>query len=165
MTINIDYEASEQLEFDYEEIQKKVVEACLNFEDFPYEIEISILLTDNDQIQQINKEFRGIDLPTDVLSFPTIEYETPGDYSNLENSSKENFHPETGELVLGDIVISVERAKQQAVEYGHSNQREIAFLTAHSMFHLFGYDHLVEEDFIKMEEKQNSVLDMLQIFR
>jgi len=165
MTINIDYEASEQLEFDYEELQKKVVEACLEYEDFPYEIEISILLTDDVQIQQINNEFRGVDAPTDVLSFPTIEYEASGGYLNLENTSKDCFHPETGELILGDIVISVERAKRQALEYGHSIEREIAFLTAHSMFHLFGYDHSNEEELNKMEEKQSSVLDKLQIFR
>jgi len=165
MTINIDYEASEQLGFDYEEIQKKVVEACLEYEDFPYEIEISILLTGDALIQQINNEFRGVNAPTDVLSFPTIEYETSGGYLDLENTSKDCFHPETGELILGDIVISVERAKRQAQEYGHSIEREIAFLTAHSMFHLFGYDHLNEEELNKMEEKQNSVLDKLQILR
>ncbi|HWT27307.1 MAG TPA: rRNA maturation RNase YbeY, partial [Mobilitalea sp.] len=75
------------------------------------------------------------------------------------------FHPETGELLLGDIVISVERAKLQANEYGHSLEREIAFLAAHSMFHLFGYDHMEEDERIRMEEKQNDVLDKLGIMR
>jgi probable rRNA maturation factor len=165
MTINFEYEATQQLEFDYETLQKRVIEACLDYENCPYETEVSILFTDDDQIQQINQEFRGIDTPTDVLSFPSIEYITPGDFSKLEENIAESFHPETGELILGDIVISVDRAKIQAKEYGHSIEREVAFLTAHSMFHLFGYDHMEEVERTKMEEKQNIVLEMLQILR
>ena len=165
MTINFEYEATQQLDFDYESLQKRVVEACLDYEECPYESEVSILLTDDIQIQQINQEFRGIDAPTDVLSFPSIEYITPGDFSKLEENIAESFHPETGELLLGDIVISVDRAKIQAKEYGHSIEREIAFLTAHSMFHLFGYDHMEEVERIRMEEKQNNVLEKLQILR
>lgn len=165
MTINFDYEVGEPLEFDYEALQKRVVEACLDYEGCPYEAEVSILLTDDKRIWQINKEFREIDRPTDVLSFPAVEYETPGDFGKLEQNLADWFHPETGELILGDIVISVERAKLQAKEYGHSVEREIAFLTAHSMFHLFGYDHMEEEERIIMEEKQNNVLEKLQILR
>jgi len=165
MTINFEYEASQPLDFDYESLQKRVVEACLDYEECPYESEVSILLTDDDQIQQINQEFRKINAPTDVLSFPSIEYITPGDFSKLEENIAESFHPETGELLLGDIVISVDRAKIQANEYGHSIEREIAFLTAHSMFHLFGYDHMEEVERIRMEEKQNNVLEKLQILR
>jgi probable rRNA maturation factor len=165
MTVRIENEARRQLEFDYEALQKKVVQACLDYENCPYEVEISILLTNNDEIQQMNKEFRGIDAPTDVLSFPAVEYDIPGDFSRQEETPEEYFHPETGELVLGDIVISVDRAMDQAREYGHSIEREIAFLTAHSMFHLFGYDHMDEEERSKMEEKQNQVLDRLEIYR
>jgi probable rRNA maturation factor len=165
VTISIDYEADKQLEFDYEVLQKKVVQACLDYENCPYEAEISILMTNNNEIQHINKKFRGIDAPTDVLSFPAVEYETPGDFSYLGGMTEEYFHPETGELLLGDIVISVEMAMIQAQEFGHSVQREIAFLTAHSMFHLFGYDHMDEDGQIKMEEKQNYVLEKLQIYR
>lgn len=165
MTINIEYEASKPLGFDYESMQKKVVEACLDYENCPYEAEVSILLTDDDEIQKINQEFRGIDAPTDVLSFPNIEYSAPGEFSDLEDTLEDYFHPDTGELLLGDIVISVDRAILQAIEYGHSLEREIAFLTAHSMFHLFGYDHMDEEERIRMEEKQNNVLEKLQILR
>jgi probable rRNA maturation factor len=165
MTFNIDYEADKQLDFDYEELQKKVVEACLDYENCPYEAEVSILLTNNVEIQQINKEFRNIDAPTDVLSFPVIEYDFPGHFDDLEQTAPDCFHPETGELLLGDIVISVERAILQAEEYGHSVEREIAFLTAHSMFHLFGYDHMEEEDRVLMEDKQKEVLEKLQILR
>lgn len=165
MAIHFEYEAEQQLDFDYEALQKQVVEACLDYESCPYETEVNILLTGDEQIRQINQEFRGIDRPTDVLSFPSIEYDNPGDFSNLEDAVMDYFHPETGELILGDIVISVERANSQAKEYGHSLRREIAFLTAHSMFHLFGYDHMEENERIKMEEKQNHVLDKLNIQR
>jgi probable rRNA maturation factor len=165
MTINFENEASQQLEFDCEKLQKRVIEACLDYEGCPYEAEVSILLTDDANIRDINKEFRDIDSPTDVLSFPANEYETPGDFSNLEENCMDCFHPETGELLLGDIVISVERAILQAKEYGHSVEREIAFLTAHSMFQLFGYDHMEDDERIKMEEMQKDVLDKLQIYR
>lgn len=165
MTINIEYEASEQMGITYDTLLKNVVEACLDYENCPYEAEVSILLTDDNEIQKINQEFRGIDAPTDVLSFPSIDYNIPGDFSDLENSEEDYFHPETGELLLGDIVISVDRVMAQALEYGHSVEREIAFLTAHSMFHLFGYNHMEEEERIRMEEKQNNVLDKLQIIR
>lgn len=165
MTINIEYEATEQLDFDYEALEKRVVEACIDYVDCPYEAEVNIMFTDDEQIQQINMEFREIDRPTDVLSFPLIEYKTPGDFEGLEDNVAESFHPETGELLLGDIVISVDRAKFQAKEFGHSLEREVAFLTAHSMFHLFGYDHMEENDRIIMEEKQNNVLEKLQILR
>lgn len=165
MTINLEYEASQQLGFDYESLVKKVVEACLDYEDCPYEADVSVLFTDDEEIKQINNEFRGIDKPTDVLSFPANEYDKPGDFDKLEEMALDAFHPETGELILGDIVISVDRAKLQAKEFGHSIEREIAFLTAHSMFHLFGYDHMEENDRIRMEEKQNNVLEKLQILR
>ena len=165
MTFQIDYEATEKLDFDYEALVKRVVEACMDYEDCPYEAEISILFTEDEEIRRINKEFRNIDAVTDVLSFPVIDYKYPGDFSALEDSFAEYFHPEIGELLLGDIVISVNRAKSQAIEYGHSIEREIAFLTAHSMFHLFGYDHLEENERIEMEQKQKNVLDKLQILR
>lgn len=165
MTINFDYEVPNQFDFDFEDIAKKVVEACMDFEECPYEAEVSILLTDNEQIRLINEEFRCIDAPTDVLSFPAVEYSTPGDFSELEESSVANFHPESGELLLGDIVISIDRAKTQAEEYGHSLMRELAFLIAHSMFHLFGYDHMEEEERRIMEDKQKEVLSKLQILR
>ncbi len=165
MTVNFEYEAIEKLDFDYEQLLKEVVEACLDYEACPFEAEVSILFTNDEEIKQINQEYRGIDKPTDVLSFPSIEYEEPGDFSKLEENTADYFHPETGELFLGDIVISVDRARQQAQEYGHSLEREVAFLTAHSMFHLFGYDHMEENDRMIMEEKQNKVLDKLKIYR
>lgn len=165
MTIHLDYEATKQLNFDYAALINKVVEGCLDYEDCPYEVEISILLTDDDEIREINRQFRDIDKATDVLSFPAIEYETAGDFSDLEEAEEDYFNPETGELILGDIVISVDRAIVQAEEYGHTITREIAFLTAHSMFHLMGYDHMTDEDRVSLEAKQKEVLDRLEIFR
>ncbi len=165
MTYNIEYEALKNMNFDYEALIKRVVEGCIDYEECPYESEVNVLFTDDEQIKQINKEYRGIDKPTDVLSFPSIEYDTPGDFSRLEDEYAQCFHPESGELLLGDIVISVDRAQEQSVEYGHSMEREIAFLIAHSMFHLFGYDHMEDEERLVMEKKQNEVLDILQIRR
>lgn len=165
MTFNFENECFHKFDFDCEALIKKVIVACLDFEDCPYEVEVSILLTNDSEIRQINKEYRSIDHPTDVLSFPAVDYVSPGDFSKLEDHISDYFHPETGELLLGDIVISVERAGLQAVEYGHTLEREMAFLTAHSMFHLFGYDHMEEEERRIMEEKQKEVLNILQIFR
>ncbi len=165
MTIHFDYEVEESFDFDYEAMERSVAQACLDYADCPYEAEVSILLTDNEQIRQINEEFRNLDAPTDVLSFPAIDYEIPGDFSGLEDAAADYFHPETGELLLGDIVISLDKAKEQAREYGHSLLRELAFLTVHSMFHLFGYDHMEEEERRIMEDKQREVLDKLQILR
>jgi probable rRNA maturation factor len=102
-----------------------------------------------------------------VLSFPLVEYRAPGDFSHLEQEEEqaENFHPESGELLLGDIVISLERAKIQSEEYGHSLKREVCFLTAHSMLHLFGYDHEVDEEREEMEKRQEQILQVLGIIR
>ena len=165
MTVNIEYEAEKKLSFDYEELVNKVILACLDYEDCPYEAELSVLFTDDEGIRAINREFRDKDAPTDVLSFPAIEYDVPGDFSGLEESPADYFNPESGELFLGDIVISVDRALLQAEEYGHTIEREMAFLTAHSMFHLFGYDHMEEADAVLMEQKQENVLNMLHISR
>lgn len=165
MTVTFEYEAEDQLQFNYEELIKNVISACIDYENCPYETDVNILLTNDEEIRLINKEYREIDSPTDVLSFPNIDYDTPGDFSKLEETEAEYFHPETGELILGDIVISIDRAILQATEYGHSLEREIAFLTAHSMFHLFGYDHMEEKERVLMETKQEEVLTRLHILR
>lgn len=165
MTINIEYEAAKKPEFEYEELVRRVIMACMDYEGCPYDAEINVLFTDDENIKQINYEYRAIDAATDVLSFPAVDYDKPGDFSRLEDNVAAYFNPESGELILGDIVISVERALMQAEEYGHTIEREIAFLTAHSMFHLFGYDHMIEEEAKIMEQKQEDVLNKLQIRR
>ena len=141
------------------EVVSDVIDAALDYISCPYECEISVLFTDDPTIQEINRDNRKIDAPTDVLSFPMLEYETPGDFSFLEEeSSIGSFHPETGELLLGDIVISLDRAESQAREYGHSLIRETAFLTAHSMLHLFGFDHMEDSERMEMERMQEEIL-------
>lgn len=164
MTFHFDYEAKKKLEFDYEFLIKKVILAVLEYEDCPYETEVNIVLTNNEEIHKINREYRQIDRPTDVLSFPTIEYETPGDFSKVEEDMSV-FHPETGELMLGDIMISVDKIIDQAEEYGHSKERELGFLVAHSMLHLCGYDHIKEDDREIMEAKQREIMEQLSLHR
>ncbi len=165
MTLNIEYETEIKLEIEYETIISKVVEMAMDTEDCPYEAEINVILTDNEEIKNINKSYREVDAPTDVLSFPMVDYETPADFSHLEDSSEDYFNPETGELLLGDIIVSVEKVTAQAQEYGHSKERELGFLIAHSMLHLIGYDHMKEEERRIMEEKQRMILDKLGITR
>ncbi len=165
MTIQIERECQVELEFPVEEIITLVVEEALSYENCPYDIELNVLLTDNAAIQEINREQRGKDEPTDVLSFPMVEYAVPADFSVVEDCVEEYFNPETGELLLGDIVISVDKVIEQAESYGHSQKRELAFLTAHSMLHLFGYDHIKEAERLVMEEKQREILSNLRIGR
>lgn len=167
MTILMENEVDASFDFEYEKLLEEVIIQALDYEKCPYECEINLTFTDDDGIRIINSEFRGLDIPTDVLSFPMIDYETPADFENLD--SDENFamyfNPESGELLLGDIVISVERAKLQAEEYGHSLKREICFLTAHSMLHLMGYDHMTDDERVIMEKKQDEILNILGITR
>lgn len=118
-----------------------------------------MILTDNQAIQEINREHRQIDAPTDVLSFPMVDYEAPSDFDHVEDAVEDYFNPETGELMLGDIVISVDKVEEQAEKYGHSQTRELAFLVAHSMLHLCGYDHMEEEERLLMEARQNEILE------
>jgi probable rRNA maturation factor len=165
LTLNIEYETEIKLEIDYETIISKVVDMAMDTEDCPYEAELNVILTDNEEIKNINKSYREVDAPTDVLSFPMVDYETPADFSHLEDNSDDYFNPETGELLLGDIIVSVEKVTAQAQEYGHSKERELGFLIAHSMLHLFGYDHMEEEERRIMEEKQRIILDKLGITR
>ncbi len=164
MTIFIESETDVDFEFDYEKIAKDVVNTAMDFMKFPFEAEVSITLTDDDGIQAINKEFRQIDSPTDVLSFPMIEYEAPGDFSKIEEND-DLFNPESGEVILGDIVLNIPRIYKQAEEYGHSTLREYAFLIAHSMLHLFGFDHMTEDEASVMEDKQREILNLLNISR
>ncbi len=159
MTITIEYETEETLGLPYEDIIDQVVEESLDYVECPYDAEVNVLLTDNQGIRQINLDMRQIDSPTDVLSFPMCDFETPGDFSGLEETPEEYFNPDTGELMLGDIVISVEKVKEQALKYGHSETRELAFLVAHSMLHLSGYDHMEEEERLRMEDMQREILE------
>ena len=164
MTLNIEMEYESLLSFDYQEIAKSVAEEALDFEGCPYEAEINLVLTGEEEIQRTNREFRQMDKVTDVLSFPMVKYERPGDFSLVEEVPS-CFHPDTGELMLGDIMICIPRMQEQAVSYGHGEVREFAFLIAHSMLHLMGYDHMTPEEAAVMESKQSEILEHLGITR
>lgn len=165
MTISLEEEYTLDLGISYHELAEQVINAALDYEQCPYECEINVILTDNNGIHQINKECRDIDRPTDVLSFPMVEYEQPGDFGSIEEQQPECFHPESGELMLGDIIISLDKVEEQAESYGHSNRREYAFLIAHSMLHLMGYDHMEPEEEKIMFAKQEEILKQLGITR
>ena len=150
---------------DAEKEAHRMIDFVIGYVKCPYEAEINLTITDNDDIQQLNKEFRGIDRPTDVLSFPMVDYEEPLDFSIAESSPGDYFNPESGELLLGDIVISAEKVISQADEYGHTVLREYCFLIVHSMLHLFGYDHIEEEDRAEMEKLQKEIMDAAGIHR
>ncbi len=164
MTLNFEEEGILSLPLECEKLALAVIEAALDHVGCPYETEVSLLLTMNEGIRRMNQEFRGIDRATDVLSFPMVDYETAGEFGFLEEH-EEYFHPESGELLLGDIVISKEKVLSQAEEYGHSVKREYAFLTAHSILHLTGYDHIEDAERLEMERMQREILDELQILR
>ena len=164
MTLFFEEEGELELDLPCKELAEKVINAALDYVDCPYEAEVNLLLTMNDEIQEMNKNFRSIDRPTDVLSFPMIDYEEAGNFDFLEDVM-DAFHPESGELMLGDIVISKEKVISQAEEYGHSIEREYVFLIAHSMLHLFGYDHMEDDDRIIREQKHKEILEVLEIVR
>lgn len=166
MTLEFENEGNYDLGFDAEKLAAVVIGQVLDQEKCPYEAMAEVILTDGETIRRMNSEFRGIDRETDVLSFPMTGFPVPADYDFLETEeANDSFHPETGELLLGDIVISVPRAREQAEEYGHSLKREYAFLIAHSTLHLLGYDHMTPEEAAVMERKQETALQTLGITR
>lgn len=164
MTINIEEEVEVSFPFDYKKLADEVILAALEAEKFPFEAEIGLLLVSLKGIQEINCQQRKLDCPTDVLSFPMIAYERPGDFTEVEQE-EDNFNPDTGEAMLGDIVLCVDKVKEQAKSFGHSEMREFSFLILHSMLHLFGYDHVTKEEAEIMEKKQRQILDRMGIFR
>ena len=166
MIFCVENEVDASFDFDITELATTVAKAVLEEEKCDYEVEIGLTITDDEGIRQINKEFRDIDKPTDVLSFPNVSYEEPGDFSVIEGEQKiDLLNPDTGNISFGDIVINEARVRSQAVEYGHSEKREFAFLVAHSMLHLCGYDHMEEAEAKVMEEKQSQILEGLGITR
>ena len=165
MTLNFEEEVTVPFDFEYESLAREVISFTLDHENFQYESEDNLTLTDNDGIHEINKMYRQIDRPTDVLSFPMLSYEAAGDFSKLEDDYDDNFNPDTGEIMLGDIVISVDKVLEQAESYGHTPRREYAFLIVHSMLHLFGYDHMTPEEAAQMEAKQRQILEEMNITR
>ena len=164
MTISYEKETDIDLGIDCEELAKTVGDRVLDQENCPYESQISLILTDDEGIREVNREHRGLDRSTDVLSFPMVDFPSPAEYSVLEEDDS-LFDLDTGELLLGDIMISAEHVKAQAEAYRHSIRREFCFLVAHSMLHLLGYDHMTPPEAAVMEAKQEQVLQSLGITR
>lgn len=143
---------------------EKTIKEALRHEKFEKPYEISFLITDNEEIRQINGEHRNIDRETDVLSFPMLEFKD-GYFKGQIELDVDDLNPDTGEVVLGDIVISIEKATSQAEDYGHSLERELAFLTVHSILHLLGHDHEVEADRVIMRRREDEILNELGLYR
>ena len=146
------FENNTNEEINYKLIEKVISEA-LRYEGVNDNTEVSVTIVDNEEIRKINNKFRNIDRATDVLSFTLIDFDN------------ESLPDDGSKIYLGDIIISIERAKEQAKEYGHSIDREIGFLTAHSMLHLLGYDHMVPEEEKEMFAKQEEILNNLGLRR
>ena len=143
---------------EYEETIKKVIEKCYKEENLlESKLIITITLTNNENIKIINKEYRNIDRATDVLSFPMFEKEE----LDKKIRNKDFLH----EDILGDIIISVEKVREQAEEYGHSFERELSYMVVHGFYHLMGYDHMEEEEKVEMRKKEDKILNDLKITR
>ena len=165
MTLTFENEQDFDLGFDPEEVAAAVINGVLDQEACPYEAEVELILTDPENIRTMNREHRNIDRETDVLSFPMIPFKTPADYSVIEGDDS-YFDLDTEELILGDVMISVDKVYAQAEEYGHSTEREFSFLFAHSMLHLLGYDHEGGGlEAVRMREKEEAALIQLGLPR
>ena len=140
-----------------EKIIKDVVKCVLKQEKIKHTVDVYITLTNNEEIHAVNKEYRDVDRPTDVLSFPMYERE---EIELLKSKKQDDV-----EEILGDIIISIPKVIEQAEEYGHSYERELAYLTTHGMLHLLGYDHMIEEEKKEMREHEETVLSILNILR
>ena len=148
MTLLLDNRSGQQLDERKVELMEKAALSALEYENFDTKCEISLSVVNNSEIKEINGQFRGIDRETDVLSFPQLTF-AQGEY--IARNEKE-------EIILGDIIISLEKAEAQAVEYGHSLERELCFLVVHSMLHLLGYDHINSDEEKVMFQKQEEIL-------
>ena len=146
-------------DLEIENLIEKVIHKCFEVECIsPTSLYICITLTNPENIQTLNKQYRNIDKPTDVLSFPMFEKNELQEL--LKNGINANMQD-----ILGDIIISIPKVKEQAVEYGHSFERELAYMLVHGFYHLMGYDHIEEEDKIQMRKKEENVLSKLNITR
>ena len=155
--VQIEYEGIEPKK-EYEELIQIVMERCFKEEQLlQANLYIAVTLTTPQNIQTLNQQYRNIDKETDVLSFPMFEKE------EIQDIQKQTNH--TVHEVLGDIVISIPRVEEQATEYGHSFERELAYMLVHGFYHLMGYDHIEEKDKLQMRPKEETILQDLKITR
>lgn len=164
MTVYYDEDEAVAFPFDPKALGTEVILETLQVLSFPYEAEVSLTLVSKQRIQELNRTFRSIDRPTDVLSFPLLTLPAPGDFSEIE-ADPDHFNPDSGEVMLGDIVLSTAHVKAQAEEYSHSEKREYAFLIVHSMLHLLGYDHETDGEEKAMTSMQEKILSKMDILR
>lgn len=161
--------SDEELDYDFDcvSLAKQVISYALKKFNCKEKAEVSLYIVSEAYIKEVNKENRGIDKVTDVLSFPNLEFDEPGDLSFTEDEASfyEYHDPESNNLILGDIIICKKRMEEQAISYEHGNKREFAFLVIHSILHLLGFDHIEEDDRVLMEDKQKEILDELDIKR
>lgn len=147
-------------------IINEVCEKALRAEEVNIPYQISLLFVDNEEIRDINRETRGIDKATDVLSFPMLDYPKDKVFKEVYKDTKFNeIYLDGEELVLGDMVLSLERAKEQSIEYNHSFNREVCYLVVHSILHLLGYDHMEDEEKKRMRKREEEILGDLNITR
>ena len=165
MKVYFENETEDVPEFDADKLTGIIAQEVLSEEKCPFQVSVNLLITDSDGIRTANRDFRNIDKVTDVLSFPGVPFVQPSDFEMLKCDDPDYFDQDDHFLMLGDIMINIDRVHLQAKEYGHSEKREFAFLVAHSMLHLCGYDHMVQKDAEIMEKKQEHVLQNLGITR
>ena len=144
---------------------ERAAEAAVRAECPPFETGVRLLLTDDEHIHAMNREYRGVDRATDVLSFPTVSYKNGKTARDSERALRREYDDELGVCMLGDIVISLEHAKAQAEEYGHSVDRETAYLLTHGMFHVMGYDHMEEDEKRRMRMMEEKALNSIGMGR
>ncbi|AYD40975.1 rRNA maturation RNase YbeY [Clostridium fermenticellae] len=145
---------------------KDIIEYALKAEGVKVPCEVSVLFVDNESIREINKENRDIDSATDVLSFPMLDYGTSNIFKDVYNDNQfEASDLDDGNLILGDIVISLEKAKEQSIEFDHTFEREVLYLTVHSVLHLLGYDHMEKNEKIIMRKREEEILEEFKIIR
>ena len=142
--------------FSQQEELTEFLKQCLAVLNPDFSVLLTVTVTDNETIREINREQRNIDNPTDVLSFPMLFYKEPEVLA--EPLQEYDYDPETKLVVLGDLMLSHEKIAEQAEEYGHTYQRELCYLTLHGLLHLFGYDHMVDEDKVIMRAREKEIL-------
>ena len=165
MTFYVEHEEGKALSFDTEALALKTGQAVAAAEGIPAQAAVALRLVEDGEIRALNASFRQLDEVTDVLSFPAFTFAAPGDFSSVEEEMARAADPDSGEIWLGDIVLNVCRVREQAAEYGHSEEREFAFLIAHSLLHLIGHDHETEAEAAVMEEKQEGALSSIGLTR